>query len=221
MHKGDAVKRLVAMGIAAICLGGWAAIGLTADSAKGKSVRAPRETKTMTQDKEIPRDAAQVEANSGQPSAGLRDVPKTEAEWRKRLTRQQYHVLREKGTERAFTGKYWKTHQQGLYRCAGCGSPLFSSEAKFDSGTGWPSFWKPLDEKKVGTEVDTSMNMRRIEVHCARCGGHLGHVFSDGPPPTGLRYCINSIALDFEPAQPPPAKASPGSSNKEAGRPGE
>jgi peptide-methionine (R)-S-oxide reductase len=140
--------------------------------------------------------------------AASSELPDDEIEWRKRLTWQQYHVLREKGTERAFTGKYWNAHQKGVYRCAGCGAPLFSSDAKFDSGTSWPSFWKPLEEKSVGSEVDTSMFMQRVEVHCARCGGHLGHVFNDGPPPTGLRYCINSVSLNLEPAKVPAPKRS-------------
>jgi peptide-methionine (R)-S-oxide reductase len=126
-------------------------------------------------------------------------IDKTEAEWRDTLTPEQYEVLRRKGTEQAFTGAYVDTKEPGVYRCAGCGAELFRSEAKFDSGTGWPSFVEPAALDSVETEVDTSHGMVRTEVTCAACGGHLGHVFPDGPGPTGLRYCINSCALDLDP----------------------
>ena len=130
-------------------------------------------------------------------------LPKTKAEWRKVLTRMQYKVLRERETEKAFANRYWKTKTPGVYRCAGCGQPLFSSATKFDSGTGWPSFWAPYDKECIGTQVETKFFIRRIEVHCSRCEGHLGHVFRDGPKPTGLRYCMNSAALILDTETPP------------------
>jgi peptide-methionine (R)-S-oxide reductase len=126
-------------------------------------------------------------------------VEKTEQEWRQELTPEQYHVLREKGTERAFTGGYHATKEPGIYRCAGCGTELFRSDTKFESGTGWPSFYEPASGDAVETERDWSLLAPRTEVLCANCGGHLGHVFGDGPRPTGLRYCINSCALELEP----------------------
>lgn len=126
-------------------------------------------------------------------------VVKSDAEWRAQLTPEQYHVTREAGTERAFTGKYWKTKDAGTYHCVGCGTPLFTSETKFDSGTGWPSFWASIDPANVEEHVDDSYGMRRVEARCAHCGAHLGHVFEDGPRPSGLRYCMNSASLDLKP----------------------
>ena len=129
-------------------------------------------------------------------------LPETDADWRARLTPDQYRICRQKGTEPAFTGAYWDEKTPGQYRCAGCGEVLFDSATKYDSGSGWPSFWQPARDNVVAEEVDTSHGMRRVEVHCARCGSHLGHVFPDGPRPTGLRYCINSASLALEPTDP-------------------
>ena len=130
-----------------------------------------------------------------------RKVIKSDEEWRQQLTPEQYAVCRQKGTERAFTGACWNNHEPGIYRCVCCRTPLFAAETKFESGTGWPSFCAPISEDNVATKADDSLFMHRTEVVCAVCDAHLGHVFPDGPPPTGLRYCLNSVSLDFEPTK--------------------
>jgi len=128
-------------------------------------------------------------------------VTKTEQEWKQQLSPEQYQVARQCGTERAFTGKYWNTKDKGVYNCVCCGEPLFTSETKFDSGTGWPSFYEPVGEGAIATHTDKSYGMSRTEVRCAKCDAHLGHVFDDGPTPTGLRYCMNSASLDLKPTE--------------------
>lgn len=128
-------------------------------------------------------------------------VIRSEEEWKSELTPEQFEVMRRKGTERAFSGVYWNTKEPGVYLCAGCGAELFASDTKFDSGTGWPSFWQPVDESSIATEEDRSYGMTRTEVRCARCDAHLGHVFPDGPRPTGLRYCVNSASLKHVPKE--------------------
>ncbi len=130
----------------------------------------------------------------------MEKLSKTEAEWREELSPEEFEILRKQGTERAFTGAHWDNKDDGMYRCKGCGQELFSSDTKFDSGTGWPSFYDPANHDAVETRPDNSLFMRRTEVVCSRCGGHLGHVFEDGPGPDGLRYCINSCSLDFDKA---------------------
>ncbi len=140
-----------------------------------------------------------LKARAGEKTASKFEIEKSEEEWRKALTPQQFHVLRQEGTERAGSSPLDGEHRKGTFVCAACDLPLFSSDAKFDSGTGWPSFWQPLDDA-VGTSIDDGIFGRRVEVHCRRCGGHLGHVFPDGPPPTNLRYCMNGVAMKFKPA---------------------
>jgi len=154
--------------------------------------------------------ACTAQPPAGEPSATTRSttdstgttIMKTDDQWRAELSPDEYRILRQKGTERAFTGKYWDHHEDGTYTCRGCGAPLFTSEQKYDSGCGWPSYYDAIDSGAIVTRPDYSHGMTRTEIVCARCGGHLGHVFDDGPMPTGLRYCVNSASLGFEQAKP-------------------
>lgn len=140
-------------------------------------------------------------ATAKPPEGKIEKITLAEDEWKARLSKEEYYVLREMGTERAFANEYWDNKAKGTYLCGGCQLPLFSSETKYTSGTGWPSFYQPINAEYVAEAEDKSAGITRTEVHCARCGGHLGHIFPDGPEPTGLRYCLNSAALDFEPAK--------------------
>ena len=185
----------IAYFIAGIAAAGAFAIALTSNAQD----KAAKPTPTPAKNANVSAKKTGKKMQTVENTEKIEKITRTDAEWRKQLSPLAYDVLRKKGTERAFTGEYWNEHRKGTYLCAGCDLPLFDSDTKFESGTGWPSFYQPVAKNRIADQADTSYGMTRDEVLCARCGGHLGHVFDDGPKPTGLRYCMNSVSLKFVP----------------------
>jgi len=185
-HRSGVLVALMGLMVAAIAAAGCSIEGRAADG------------KAAGESKDAMKQASAAMKGTAKRGGKVEKIVKTDEEWKHELTPEQYRVLRRAGTEMAFTGKHWNEKRHGVYQCAACGLELFGSGSKFDSGTGWPSFWQPIAAGHVDEHTDSTLGIPRTEVVCARCGGHLGHVFDDGPRPTGLRYCINSAALDFE-----------------------